>query len=135
VAFTAYNLLDTSSSSGTTLVFKSVYINYGNAYNKYTGKFTCKVPGLYHFSVTVTKDYYKLSYVDAYLRINGSMKLQIWNYPYNKDDKFEYGSTPLTQSGTFHLNKNDVVDIYGIPDPLMTNDKVCTFTGYLITPD
>jgi phage-related protein len=134
VAFTANNL-NTRSYIDTILVFRSVYINYGNAYSTSTGKFTCKVPGLYHFSVTLTKAYHRLSSVNAYLRINGSIKLYLWLDPYDNDDKFEYGATPLTQSGTFHLNKNDVVDIYSTPNYFVNNEMACTFTGYLITPD
>jgi hypothetical protein len=53
--------------------------------------------------------------------------------PY-EDEKLESEATPLTQAGTFHLNKNDVVDIYGTPYYFYSS-YYSTFTGYLITSD
>ncbi|XP_060585508.1 uncharacterized protein LOC132741371 [Ruditapes philippinarum] len=114
VAFTAYHI-DTSSRSDTTIVFQNTHINYGDAYDTSTGQFTCIIPGLYHFSVTLTKSHIgKLNNICADLRINSSRQLRMYWDPY-EDEKLESEATPLTQAGTFHLNKNDVVDIYGSP--------------------
>ena len=55
VAFTAYGLDRGLSLTYSTLVFRSTYINSGNGYDTRTGGFTCKIPGVYHFSVTLTE--------------------------------------------------------------------------------
>ncbi|NXY39527.1 C1QA protein, partial [Pomatorhinus ruficollis] len=39
--------------SGTTVVFDRVITNQENSYNPQTGKFTCKIPGLYYFTFQV----------------------------------------------------------------------------------
>ena len=114
-------------------MFRSTYINYGNGYDTNTGKFTCKIPGVYHFSVTLTKHDMILYLTDSYLRINGVYKLELYSNSHD-DEKYMTEGTPLTLSGTFHLNKGDVVDIYGIPNHFDGHD-CSTFTGFLITPD
>ena len=132
VAFTAYGL----KSGYPTLLFESTYINYGNSYDTSTGKFTCKIPGVYHFTVTLTKTHKKLQYIQAYLTINGVNKLFLYWDPYN-DEKNEYEATPLTQSGTFHLNKGDVVIVVNVAGTpyLFYGGELSSFTGFLVTPD
>ena len=132
VAFTAYNL-NNNSTSTSVFLFRSAYVNDGSGFNTKTGKFTCKIPGLYYFSVTLTKAYVKLPYVYAYLRINDESRLVMYWVPYS-DDMSEYEGTPLTQSGTFRLYKNDVVYVYGNPGN-MYGALYSTFTGYLISAD
>ncbi|NXR42929.1 C1QA protein, partial [Zosterops hypoxanthus] len=39
--------------AGTTVVFDRVITNQENSYNPQTGKFTCKIPGLYYFTFQV----------------------------------------------------------------------------------
>jgi hypothetical protein len=74
--------------------------------------------------------------VEASLRINGYYILTLYWHPYlNESKKSQFGATSLTQSGTFHLNKNDVVDIFGIPNNFDPKSSLGIFTGYLIIPD
>ncbi|XP_053388670.1 semaphorin-5B-like [Mercenaria mercenaria] len=130
VAFTAYNLYQ-NSSSNTILLFRNTYINNGNAYDTTTGKFTCNVPGVYHFVVTLLKQYQVINSVSAHIRINGSNKLLLYLRTKGDDYNEVY---MLTGAGTFHLNRNDVVDVYGVPNYFYSvTDSY--FTGFLITPD
>ena len=61
------------------------------------------------------------------------MTLELFWNPYN-DDKNMFESTQLTQSGTFHLDKGDVVYVSGIPNDFY-GSYYSTFSGFLITPD
>ncbi|NWR11357.1 C1QA protein, partial [Paradoxornis webbianus] len=50
-AFSASRL--SPPSTGTTVVFDRVITNQESSYNAQTGKFTCKIPGLYYFTFQV----------------------------------------------------------------------------------
>ena len=134
MAFTAWGLNNNPSDYPySTLVFRSTYINNGNDYDTLTGKFTCEIPGVYHFSVTLTKYYKKFRSTKSYLRINGKRKLCLhWQSYYDEKNMFE--ATPFTQSGTFHLNDFDVVDVFGTPT-CFYGQAASIFTGFLVTPD
>ncbi|XP_045181648.2 uncharacterized protein LOC123540580 isoform X2 [Mercenaria mercenaria] len=132
VAFTAYNILQNSSGLST-LLFQNTYINNGNAYNTATGNFTCNVPGVYHFVVTLTKRYRDTEEINAYLRINGSSMLPLVFKP-KADDSNEVGVYMLTGAGTFHLDRNDVVYVDSYPEYFYESNW-SYFTGFLITPD
>jgi hypothetical protein len=132
VAFTAHSL-NRKPSFDTILTFTKTEFNIGDAYNSVTGKFTCFKPGTYHFSVTLTKFYKRITYLAAYLKINGKCKIRILSDPSNNNNN-EYEALPLTASGTYHLDKGDEVFIYGEPDNFY--DGVHSqFTGFLISPD
>ena len=104
----------------------------GNAYSNETGKFTCFTDGTYYFSVTLTKFYKRITYLTAYLRINGKNKIRLLSDPSNNNNN-EIEASPLTASGTYYLNKGDEVFIFGQPDNFY--DGVHSqFTGFLITP-
>ncbi|XP_053383251.1 adhesion G protein-coupled receptor B3-like isoform X2 [Mercenaria mercenaria] len=130
VAFTAYNV-HRNSSSYATLLFQKTYTNFGNAYDTTTGKFTCNIPGVYHFVVTLLKCFQDINKVFADLKINGSNKLQLFLRPKNNNYNEAY---MLTGAGTFHLNRNDVVHVHGVPN-YFYNSYNSYFTGFLITPD
>ena len=53
VAFQAYNVYDTSPSSGSTVRFTSTLINKGGGYSTSTGYFTAKQSGTYSFSAKI----------------------------------------------------------------------------------
>ncbi|XP_053381979.1 A disintegrin and metalloproteinase with thrombospondin motifs gon-1-like [Mercenaria mercenaria] len=132
VAFTAYNIYR-NSSVFTALLFRNTYTNFGNAYNTTTGKFVCNVPGVYHFVVTLTKYFQDIGFINAYLRINGSTKLYLHINP-EDDNSNEVGAYMLTGAGTYHLDRNDVVYVYGIPNYFYYG-SYSYFTGFLIIPD
>lgn len=120
VLFLAYG--STKESSGTTFYvvkFPFILLNSGNGYNPSTGRFTCKIPGIYNFAVTVKKRR-QLGCMNTILRVNGINKLQ--------DDNC-VGSV----TGNFRLNKNDFVDVCVDSNGLKT-DLSTSFTGILI-PD
>ncbi|XP_060558553.1 coadhesin-like [Ruditapes philippinarum] len=133
VAFTAYKL-NTSSPDHTTLKFESVYNNNGRGYDVSTGKFTCTIPGLYHFSITLLKPYIKLPYIESNLRINGSDKLKMRWQPSQSNDEYQYESITISQSGTFPLKKSDIVEVNGVSTHYVGHE-FSIFTGFLVQPD
>ncbi|XP_045182704.2 uncharacterized protein LOC123541344 [Mercenaria mercenaria] len=131
VAFTAKDVYR-NSSSDSTLLFQRTELNIANGYSNSTGQFTCKIPGVYHFVVTLTKAP-KAGSLRTYLRINGNIGLHMRFKP-EDDDNDAFGINMLTAAGTFHLDLNDVVDVYGVPNNFYDSDFSC-FSGFLITLD
>ncbi|XP_053386273.1 uncharacterized protein LOC123538197 [Mercenaria mercenaria] len=133
VAFTAYG--SSKERSRTVIKFPHTHLNSGGAYSPSTGRFTCKIPGFYHFAVTLTKVRKKIDVIIANVRINGVVKLLLQSDPYNDSDgHFDYGSYSLSAAGTFRLNVSDYVDVHSYPYDLY-NDDSSFFTGVLVIPD
>lgn len=132
VAFTAYGALKGNSSN---LIFPNILINYGGGYNNLTGKFICPVAGIYHFASTLTKIYDKnIDEIECYLHVNSRRYTGIYVDPYGVDP--QRGAYSVTISGTVHLNQNDVVNFANCDyAENLYNDDLCSFNGFLITPD
>ncbi|XP_045177578.2 uncharacterized protein LOC123537808 [Mercenaria mercenaria] len=134
VAFTAYGI----SGISTPLVFPQVFENHGNGYNNSTGKFTCKIPGIYIFSFQISKQFYhNTDLVQCFLRKNsvsviGAIQDPYYQSAFNND----LSGYSLSLSGTFHLNINDTVNV-GQCSGISTvyPDYRSSFTGVLVTPD
>ena len=126
VAFHA-TLKSTISAPGThhELKFETVHTNIGNAYNQYTGAFTCFQPGLYVFTWTVTT--HPSYYFDTELIQNASImsKIQASGSPY-------YSSS--TGTAIFQLSLGDVVFTrYGSSHSSSASIYVpSSFSGYRI---
>jgi hypothetical protein len=130
VAFTAYGLTGGAGK----IIFPNIHLNSGGGYNNQTGIFTCTIPGIYQFTVSLTMSHAMNGHVfQCYLNINDSKKLFIEGIKATSDtEALEYSA-----SGSFHLNKNDTVYIY---DSLLilsdaNNDMSSSFTGVLVIPD
>ncbi|XP_078319646.1 uncharacterized protein LOC111122203 [Crassostrea virginica] len=74
VAFNAYikNHLTLNRNTPTNVVYDTVYYNYGNAYNPYSGYFTAPSNGLYVFTWSSLVDPKKI--FDAEILVNGQRK-------------------------------------------------------------
>ncbi|XP_022079587.1 collagen alpha-1(X) chain-like [Acanthaster planci] len=77
VAFTAFLTSDVSRDSGDVVVFPYVETNIGGGYDSQSGVFTCSVPGLYFFSVTLMTESNTNPRVDAFLKRNSDNIFQI----------------------------------------------------------
>ncbi|XP_053386492.1 A disintegrin and metalloproteinase with thrombospondin motifs adt-2-like [Mercenaria mercenaria] len=124
VSFTAYGI-----KGSTSIVFPHVIENYGNGYDSSTGRFTCKVPGIYNFAVQISKVYGKSNAFECFIYKNSVQEVGAIEGPVGQ-------TYSMSISATFHLNKNDYVYIGGCTGIVdyFTHRK-SSFTGFLVTPD
>ena len=113
--------------------FPDVVVNEGGDYNAFTGVFTCRIPGQYWISSTITKVYHdNVDFVHCFVVINGIGKLQMFTNPVI-DDTAVYS---MSASAGFHLRLGDRVQVglCGNPDHIENNVDTF-FSGILIKPD
>ncbi|WAR08191.1 SEM5B-like protein, partial [Mya arenaria] len=88
--------------------FPYVILNDGNDYNSSTGVFTCRVPGLYLVTATLSKDLgTTVDWVACYIQQNGANKLYLY-HDMRGDDVDGYATST---TGTFRLRVNDQIRI------------------------
>ncbi|XP_032365690.1 complement C1q-like protein 4 [Etheostoma spectabile] len=111
-------------SADTTLIYKNVETNIGNAYNPNTGVFTAPVRGAYHFVWWVTYDDGGRP-ASAVLVKNSENVFMAWE----KQGSASNGVTLLLEVG-------DVVFLHLWPDTVArdNNNHHTTFSGHLLFP-
>ncbi|XP_052769612.1 coadhesin-like [Mya arenaria] len=130
-AFAANSLAQTSSDS---LVFQSTFFNEGSDYNTSTGVFTCRIPGIYFFAITLTKSRESgVDFVRSFIQFtNGNLLMHV--DPYD-DLKTDYGEYIMSSSTTLKLNQTDTVRIRGGSAANHFNADTASFTGFLVRAD
>jgi hypothetical protein len=131
VAFHAHGITAGSRRS-TQPTFPDVVENIGNNYNSTTGTFTCKVPGVYYFTITLMIMYgYREDDISCFLKIQSLHTYDI----YVKIRKPEYRSNIVTASGVFHLYLGDTVYLDRCGEYYKTSNYIgTTFKGFFIGP-
>lgn len=117
----------------TLLAFPNVTYNEGNDYNASTGVFTCRIPGQYWFSVSLTKHYNDINTeVFCFLSKNDRNWLSI----YHKNPHHHDISYSLSASGGVHLRPGDRIRVADCNHPEAIYASTDThFSGMLINPD
>lgn len=121
------------ASTGDIIRFPAVQLNTGGDYNSSSGVFTCRIPGLYWFSVSLSKQYGPIvNYVGCFFTINGSKKVYLYEDPTQDIEGYT-----TTGSIAVHLNVGDRVYVggcYNQPIPIWNYDATY-FSGMLVKPD
>lgn len=108
-------------------------LNEGGDYSNTTGRFTCDNPGLYYFSVTLTKRRgTRIDQIYCNLYINGTAELFIQVNPTENED---YGSYSATTSGAFQLNRGETAYLGGCTKEESFDRIHSSFSGFLIKAD
>jgi hypothetical protein len=84
VAFTATYL---DGAAGDAMTFHKVPVNYGNDFSGATGLFTCRIPGLYAFSVTLSRQGGIRHNVHTYLSVRNGPPLTLFRI---LDERYRY---------------------------------------------
>ena len=126
VAFDAKMLAtDTPLLHNQDIVFDTVQINVGGAYNKHHGVFIAPVSGVYHFTATI------MSVTNVVLHcsisVNGQDKARLFGYDPATSDQ-------ATQSLTISLNKGDDVSVRAIDagSTVLRGQLYSSFSGFLL---
>ncbi|XP_060551315.1 coadhesin-like [Ruditapes philippinarum] len=118
------------------LTFSRIIYQHGNDFDQSTGTFTCSIPGIYHFSVTLVKkrENSRVDRVFCELSKNGRSLTHIEVDP--TDDDTDKGSAAVSESMVIHLDRGDKVYLSscnGQPSTYMAYWS--SFTGFLLHPD
>ena len=102
-AFSAYEISDTTPSTGDTLVFTKTFVNENGAYSTTTGIYTTPCDGIYEFHATLTSD---ASYPKKYLYVEYKAgatsigKFMMYMYDTDRDASSSGSAIARLQKGT-----------------------------------
>nr|XP_020504475.1 uncharacterized protein LOC109995179 isoform X1 [Labrus bergylta] len=114
-------------NTDTTLVYRTVITNLGNAYNSATGIFTAPVAGVYYFTIFCHSGGDHTTSLKLYK--NSQMMVAINDYPTGTDQSDNGGNAVFLQ-----LQPGDhVYVVLGVNTHVWGNDYVTTFSGSLVT--
>lgn len=133
-AFSGRDLSGTNTSGVVT--FTNVLLNEGGDYDASTGVFTCRIPGLYFFSATLTKLRSSSSPVDliyCWIYVNLINTVRIYTDP--TDDDTDNGSYSASASVALRLQRSDRVYLGGCSPASYFSSPRSSFSGFLIQPD
>lgn len=125
-AFTVTGIAKDGDENGT-VILTLVTTNTGNDYNSSTGEFTCRIPGLYNFFISIEKQL-DVSQAFCHLMLNNNSTMLI------------AARTAFTDAGSYIQASNSAVlqldfgDIVRLGDcsKAETFTEHSTFSGYLI---
>ncbi|CAJ1085920.1 complement C1q-like protein 3 [Xyrichtys novacula] len=109
----------------TTLIFRRVITNIGNAYNAATGIFTAPVAGVYYFSMFLHAGGFRTGAMLLFK--NSKLMLQIYEHPSNSDRSDNGGN-----AGFLLLQRGDQVYVQlPVGSHVWANNYSTTFSGFL----
>ncbi|XP_038066248.1 collagen alpha-1(X) chain-like [Patiria miniata] len=125
-AFSAYRTTGLTGSEGDVIIFDNIMTNVGDGYDSQSGVFTCSVPGVYSFTISVNNNANR-----AYVRLVKNVELIFSLYN--------------SQTGAFHQSSNSAAVSLATGDRVWlqfgddsnrgiysNNNRYCYFTGFLI---
>lgn len=111
-----------------TIVLPNVLTNIGGDYNKSTGQFTCRMPGIYSFFISIEK---QLDVNQAYCHLMKNANATVFvgsRSSFLHDNTYQQASN----SAVLQLDIDDVIYLGMCSDPKTFTEKT-TFSGNLLT--
>jgi len=111
-----------------TIILTIVTTNIGEDYNETTGEFTCTIPGTYHFSVTIEREF-NVSEAFCHLLLNAKSTLMVSaRSSFGFYEFFQMSSN----SAILALKAGDIVKL-GSCTKALTFTPTMSFSGHLIS--
>ncbi|XP_054914573.1 uncharacterized protein LOC129378290 [Poeciliopsis prolifica] len=115
-------------STDTTLIYRRVIVNVGNAYNQHTGIFAAPVPGIYYFTFFYHAGGSQL--VNLTLMKNNEIVVTVYDHKSSHDGADNGGNAAFLQ-----LQQGDQVYVrMSANSHVWQNDYITTFSGALLRP-
>jgi hypothetical protein len=115
------------------LTFSSTIYQFGYHFSTSTGTYTCRLPGVYYFSVTLVKKRASSRVDMVYCKIYKNTQSLMYMKVDPTDDSTDNGHAAISQSIVINLNVGDTVFLSDCSNPPSTfMEHWTSFTGFLL---